>query len=127
MKMIQIIPNTRTWKIVDITDNQEKRLEQYYKLLDCSLIDITNQKIGDKYYDIIFDDEFMDNPKKIPSAATATGNPVLFGSLLICNYDYEIDDGNESGLTRSDIINIINNLVNYHLDDGRKGLAVVLK
>ena len=127
MKMVQIIPNTRTWKIVDITENDHERLHQYYELLNCRLIDITNQKIGDKNYDIIFAEEFLDNDVKFPSAVNEEGDPVLCGSLLICNYDYEIDDGSESGLSQFDVINISNNLAYYHTLDGRKGVAVVLK
>lgn len=78
----------------------EGGLEEWYRLLHCDLIDITERKIGGKYFDVICDDEglFKENP--IVSAVAKSGEARLVGSLAICNHDGE---GHESGLTPDDV------------------------
>ena len=85
-------------RVVEVGD--EERLEQYYQLLNCSLIDITSRQIEGKYFDIVCDDEGLYNEPVIVSALDSNGEPALCGSLLFCNYDGE---GGETSLTDEDI------------------------
>ena len=85
-------------RTVEVGDDD--RLEEYYKLLNCSLIDITSRQIEGKYFDIIADDEGLYNEPVIVSALDSNGEPALVGSLLFCNYDGE---GGETSLTDEDI------------------------
>ena len=61
-------------------------LADFYRLIDCDLIDITCREINGRRYDIICDDcgWFRDDVKF--SAVTAYGNPVLVGNLIITGY-----------------------------------------
>lgn len=69
----------------------EKSLESYYKILDCTCIDITSRKIGDREFDIVCDDEgLFHEPQKI-SAITKAHKPALVGNLLIVKFDGEED------------------------------------
>ena len=85
-------------RTVEVGD--EDRLEEYYKLLNCSTIDITSRQIEGKYFDIVCDDEGLFNEPVIVSALDSNGEPALCGSLLFCNYDGE---GGETSLTDEDI------------------------
>ena len=80
-----------------------KNLDGYYEMLDCTTIDIVSRKIGNKYYDIVCDDEGLFAENAIVSAFDEKGQPMLVGKLLICNHDGQ---GNEAGLTQEDIQNI---------------------
>lgn len=71
-------------------------LADFYRLIDCDLIDITCREINGRRYDIICDDcgWFRDDVKF--SAVTAYGNPVLVGNLIITG---EADaDGDQTDL-----------------------------
>ena len=85
-------------RTVEVGD--EDRLEEYYKLLNCSTIDITSRQIEGKYFDIVCDDEGLFNEPVKVSALDSNGEPALVGSLLFCNYD---GDGGETSLTDEDI------------------------
>lgn len=83
-------------------------LEDYYKLIRCRTIDITNRMIAGKRFDIICDDEglFTENPKI--SAINDNGEPQLVGNLIITG---EADgDGNLTDLTDADIQHITKSL-----------------
>lgn len=103
MKVLFINVTDNTVKIMDITDN----LDTYYNLINCRCIDIIERKIGNKYYDIVCDDEGLlkDNPKI--SALDPTGQPMLCGNLVIVRNDGK---GNLIGLTNNDLANIWNEL-----------------
>lgn len=79
--------NNREAKVVEI----EKSLDSYYKILQCDTIDIVSRKIGDKWFDIVCDDNglLMDKPKL--SAVDSEGKPQLVGNLFIVKYD-GVDD-----------------------------------
>lgn len=89
----------KTRKAVEIDDN--RHLEEYYKYLNCSTVDITSRKIGGKWFDIIADDEGLYKENPIVSALTSDNEPALVGNLLFCNYDAET--GAEISLTEADI------------------------
>ena len=78
-----------TGLLLDIKNNktqvvEAEGLEQYYELLDCSLIDIVQRRIGRKRFEIICDDEGTFKEDYKISAINNLGQPMLVGSLLIC-------------------------------------------
>lgn len=99
MKALLIDTETRKATVVQINDND--RLNDYYKYLKCSLIDITSRKVGGKYFDFIVDDEGLLTDSPVVSALDPEGQPALVGNLLICNYDG--DAGGEASLTDEDV------------------------
>ena len=101
MKALLIDTETRKATVVEIDDNDH--LNEYYKYLKCSIVDITSRKIGGKYYDIIADDEGLLTDAPVVSALDPEGQPALVGNLLICNYD---GDGGETSLTDEDVARI---------------------
>lgn len=82
-------------------------LEEYYKLLGVSCIDIVSRKIGGKYYDIICDDEALLKENPICSMIDKSGNPMLFGNLFICSHN---EEGEEISLDSGDISRILHQL-----------------
>lgn len=101
MKALLIDTETRKASVVEIDD--ENHLKEFYRLLNCSLIDVAYRKVGGKYFDIIIDDEglFTESPKV--SALDTNREPALVGNLLLCNHD---SDGNETSLSDDDIARI---------------------
>lgn len=82
----------------------EANLDEYYRLLDVTCIDIVERKIGGKYYDIICDDEGLLKDDIIKSMISSRSETMLVGNLLICNSD---DEGYEQSLSDEDIKNIL--------------------
>lgn len=80
-------------------------LDTYYKLLNCSTIDIVTREIGGKRFDIICDDEgTFKCPQKI-SAINDLGMPMLVGNLIICG---EADkEGYCTSLSTDDALHIM--------------------
>lgn len=70
----------------------EPELEEYYRLLDCTLVDIVTRKIGGKLFYIVCDEEGLyshgDDPRI--SALNSDYEPMLVGNLLVLGYS---DDG----------------------------------
>lgn len=96
MKVVYLnVEKGQTPEVLDIKDD----LQEFYKLIACHCIDITNRKIGRKRFDIICDDEGLlkDSPKI--SAINNLGQPMLCGNMIIVNSD---EDGNLVGLTDKD-------------------------
>lgn len=85
-------------------------LEDYYRLIGCDCIDIVARKIGDKYFEIICDDEGLlkENPR-ISAIDKNKMKPALVGNLLIAGPTDE--DGELTSLTDKDIELIKNNLL----------------
>ena len=75
-------------------------LKEFYKILDCSCIDIIVRKIGSKFFNIICDDEgtFKDTPKI--SAIDNLGNVQLVGNLFIVGS--EVIDGELTSISKCD-------------------------
>ena len=111
----------KRWKNNDL-DIQDTifidNLDNLYKLLDCSTIDIQVRYINGKAYDFIFDDEYLLNGKsEQPQNAVAlgidhTGNlqkkgdivEVIYGRLIVCGL--ADTNGQETDLTKDDLISI---------------------
>jgi len=68
-----------------------RKLEDYYKILNCDLITITYRAIAGKEYCIIADDEGLLKQNRV-SAIDSSFNPQLVGSLLITASDEESED-----------------------------------
>ena len=68
-------------KDVRVVDPQN--LQDYYKLLNCSSVDVTNKKISDKQFNLIFDEEAELLETRRPSAMDDYGQAVLFNNLII--------------------------------------------
>ena len=78
----------------------EGSLQEFYRILNCSCIDITSRRIGRKLFDIVCDDEgLFKDPQKI-SAINNLGQPQLVGNLfIVAGADI---DGNLVSLTKED-------------------------
>lgn len=79
-------------------------VEEFYKLLHCTTIDIVQRIIGDRWYDIVCDDNgtFVENPRI--SAVDSKGQIMLVGNLLICGLADA--DGVLTSLSEEDIEHI---------------------
>lgn len=104
MKCIGIINGIS--KVLDIED----KLEVYYDLLECRVIDIVSRKIGDKYYDIICDDEGLLKDSIRISAMDKDDEPCLVGSIIICNFNKA---GKEVALKEEDMKNIFDHIITF--------------
>jgi glycine cleavage system aminomethyltransferase T len=99
--------------LIDVMENKVETvdvngLEDYYKLIHCTTIDIVNREIKGKRYDIICDDEgtFSDDP--LISAIDDLGRAMLVGNLIVCGEADE--EGNLTALTDDDIKHIKENI-----------------
>lgn len=107
-------------KLLDI----EGTLEEYYKYIGCSCIDIVTRKAGDTYFDIICDDEGLlkDNPRV--SAVDMKGYPMLVGNLIFTHTD---DKGETVEVTDEDVATIMDAVGIAVAEDGRlMGMVVQL-
>ena len=82
--------------VVEIPDE----LDEFYKILNCSCIDIVTRKIGRKRFEIVCDDEgtFKGTPKI--SAIDKLGNVQLVGNLFIVGS--EVIDGELTSIPVTD-------------------------
>lgn len=96
MKMLLLDVHNNELKVVEVNG-----LEDYYKYIGCSVIDIVRRKIGDLTVEIVCDDEgtFAEHPKV--SAIDIIGKPCLVGNLLVAGG--EVIDGNLTELTEEEI------------------------
>jgi hypothetical protein len=77
----------------------EDSLDTYRTELDCDCIDIVSRRIGNKYFDIVCDDEGLYRDGYISMMDSKTNTPMLVGRLFICNHN----GSDLSSLTQSDI------------------------
>lgn len=75
--------NAGTAELLTIPDT----LEDLYKHLNCSCIDIVTRRIGSRLFTIVCDDEGLLKAAPRISAFTAGGDVALVGNLLIVSYD----------------------------------------
>ncbi|MCM1189822.1 MAG: DUF3846 domain-containing protein [bacterium] len=86
----------------------EDELDSFYKILDCTCIDIVRRRIGGRFkkaFEIVCDDEgLFREPQKI-SAIDNLGQPQLVGNIFITG---TVDvDGNLTSLTKYDVSYIL--------------------
>lgn len=105
-------------------------LQEFYKLLDCDLIDITTRPIGGRSFDIICDDEGLLKPSPIVSALFPDGSPALVGRLFVVRGDNY--SGELVSLFPDDVDRILSNCVLYHPSEELRsmyedfGVAVII-
>lgn len=122
LTMVYVTP-----EFVDVRE-VEPTLETYYEMLDCDMIEMPSRKIGDKYYDVICDEEGLLKPDPILSGFNSERcEPMIVGKLLICNV--ADDEGREVGLTEEDVRNILDHVavLEYHItgsDETKRASAV---
>lgn len=96
-----------------LLDAYEKRVDRaeiaadlraYYAVLDCNCIDIVSRTIGGKRYDIVCDDEGLFKEDCRISAVDSNYEPMLVGSLFVCQHDGE---GNEISISEDDIAHVL--------------------
>lgn len=115
-----VLFNEEGIKLLDI----EGTLEEYYKYIGCSCIDIVTRKAGDTYFDIICDDEGLlkDNPRI--SAVDMQGNPMLVGNLIFTHTD---DEGETVEVTDEDVATIMDEVgIAVSSDDKIIGMVIQL-
>ncbi len=104
MKSVFIDVQSHQVKVVDIED----KLEVFYEMIGCTLVEIPRRYIGKKLYSVICDEEatFVEDP--IPSMIDEEGKILLLGNLIVCgNVD---DEGNLTSLTDEDVERILWNI-----------------
>ena len=90
-----------TVSVVEIPDE----LDELYRILNCSCIDIVVRRIGRKQFRIVCDDEgLFKDPQKI-SAIGNLGQVQLVGNLFIVGG--EVEDSNLTSLNKSDVAYIL--------------------
>ena len=96
MKMLLLDVHNNDLRVVEANG-----LEDYYKYIGCSVIDIVRRKLGELTVEIVCDDEatFAEHPKV--SAIDIVGQPCLYGNLLIAGG--EVIDGELTELTEEEI------------------------
>lgn len=82
-------------------------LKEWYRLIGCELIDIQTRSIDGWQYDFIVDDEALYKQGAKVSALDKDQKPAFVGNLVICKCD---DQGNETGLLKSDITHLKNHI-----------------
>lgn len=82
---------------------EETSLEDFYKALNCSTIDIVTRKINGKVYDIVCDDEGLLRENPIVTAINGKGGTMLVGNLFICNHE----GSHLTSLSKEDVTNIM--------------------
>ena len=107
--------------IIDVCEI-EKSLESYYKILNCKLIDIVSMKIGNRYFDIICDDEGLMKEDITLSAIYDDFTPALVGNLLVVRHDGK---GNERSLTSKDILLVLEHVTTVQTTQATKTTVIV--
>lgn len=119
MKMLLIDTESNSSKVIDT----EGGLENYYNLLNCDLIDITERRIGGDYFDIICDDEGLFKQGNRVSVVSENGLPQIVGSVLICKHD---GNGGETGLSDLELKKVSGRLAIATSPDGEKYHVIVI-
>lgn len=76
------------------------KLAGFYGALDCDTIYIISRRFGERYFDIVIDDEGLFKDKKQINAVSNDGHEILFGNIFICNHD---EEGNSTSLTQEEL------------------------
>ena len=95
-------------------------LEDYYRALDCSYIDIVSIKIGPHTVDLILDDEGLLN-QRLPVVFSRDGEPMYVGSVFICSVD---DEGSEVDLPDDAMDYILHNCMGKYAYNAESDFGV---
>jgi len=115
---VLVNPEEGTALIESVPDN----LADWYRVLDCSTIDIVTKKIGLRYFEIVCDDNgrLRDHPRA--SALNKRGKPVLVGRLFVCSSNL---DGELTSLDAKELAYVMEH-VRYITTDSRPFRSPVL-
>ena len=100
MKTILVDVNEQCMKPVDVAD----KLDEFYQLLNCDTIDITERNIGGQQFSVMCDDEGLLKDGARVSALNSGGEPALVGNLMFFHTD---PNGNLVGLSEDECRHII--------------------
>ena len=103
-------------------------LEELYRLLNCRTIDIVKRPFGNKYFNVIVDDEGLLKDNFIPSAfsvAKTKGTQLdLVGNLLVVGP--ADDEGNFTEISDQEIFTIFMQ-VNFYKHNGESCYALMFR
>lgn len=119
MKMLLIDTELDTPKVIDIPD----KLDEYYKHLRCSTIDITMRKVGGRQFDIICDDEGLFTEHPIVTAMYRNFEPALVGNLIFAHHNSE---GEMTALSDEDVEIIKQNTITTYDFDAMEAHSIVM-
>ena len=122
MKVIYLNVNeNKTPEVLNIPDD----LNTFYKLCQCTCIDIVTRRIGNVPYSIICDDEglFVESPKI--SAVDNGYRPQLVGNLIICGMPNK--DGELTKLTGVDAVHILSQIKHLYTQKHPDGYYILTK
>lgn len=100
----------------------EDKLDTYYSLIGCDLIDIVSKRINGANFEIVCDDEGLLKDAPIITAVTADGAPALVGGLVVLRYG---GDGELAGLNQEDVLRLTN-AVQYSIQQNKLQAVLVL-
>ena len=80
--------------LVDI----EGKLEDFYRLLDCSCIEMPSRLVGGKWFDIVCDEEGLFVSGNIPTCVNTSFEESIFGNTLLVHNNH----GKTVGVTQED-------------------------
>lgn len=99
-------------------------LESYYKLIGCRVIDIVRRKIGNRYYEIICDDEGLLVDQPIISTVNRRGGVMTVGNIIITGR--ADNEGNLTGLTENEIKFIQRQIMHLRTIRDPKGYKMIV-
>lgn len=125
MKKLDVIKVERqgedllTCELMTINDD----LEDFYREIGCSTIDIVCRKFGGLYFDVICDDEALLNgtPERVKHPCSWWQDKEehcegLWGTLLLCHHD---DEGNLTDAQAEDLLAVQMSTRTIRLKNGR--------
>lgn len=95
---LEVIKELALVTIQERNIDAKHKLQEFYKYLNCDVIDIVEVEIDGHFYDIIADDEALLKSPKIPTVFV-NEDLIIFGSCAFCRSDC---NGNTIGITESD-------------------------
>lgn len=100
-------------------------LDEKYKLLECSTIDIIRRRFFEKQFFVICDDEGLLKENNIPSAfyinEKAEIKPALVGNLIICGIEGEDGELELGSLASEDVERIKRTMFSLIFKDQERG------
>lgn len=102
MRAFWIDRNRNTGELIDT----DATLTDFYRLCDCTCIDITVVRVGGQLVNVVVDDEGLLKPDPMASVFDKSGAPRLFGNVVFLGMN---DEDDLRGLTDAQADAILNN------------------
>ena len=87
----------------EVIEIENEDYKEFYKLIDCSTLDIVRRKIGDKMFFIAVDDEGLLKEKPVPSAFEESLGVGLVGNLIVTGIEETEDGDDRRSLTTAEL------------------------